>query len=419
MGLPAPSPEQEAALTALKDVALAGASATVGKVAAIQGALDAQQEVEDFQKETFDVLNDNIIGKYETERRWLDGQDIVGKIVEADVQQFAASGQGRLDNGGDFSPLRIAQFDGGPLTDEEPGLNELDLFDGQDVILTLLQTGFPGQVTLDNGANIKDAIDGASTTVNILDNLQNINPNDVLFVSGGGNSGFLKVLTASVGGNCVGEDTPPQLTEAACVLDNGTWTVEDSITFEWLLAPSGSIPALSDIGQKTFGGFTDLERTNQTASDSDFQGLMDSQLANLVTNFNNRKTALNNQIATNDTNEDDNLDANAKINSNASITAINGLLGVSAPGTMDVSDSGIVAINAEKDIRKPQVTQRVIDALAAGAVYYDQRFNTTEGRCRLNNGSIVLVNDLTKAKVDVVAGGAEAAALAGRYDDLL
>jgi hypothetical protein len=425
MGLPTPSPAQTAALTALKDVALAGASATAGKVAAIQGALDKQQDVEDFQKETFDTINDNIIGKYENERRWIDGQDIASKIVETDVQKFAnGDDSSRLWNGGDFSPTRIAQFDGGPLVALEQ-LNEIDLFTSQDTILQLLQSGYPGQTTISNGAEIFAEIDGNSNSVRIINNLEDIDINDVLFVSGGGNIGLLKVL--SVTGYCTGE-TPAEsgVDEPTCTANGGTWTENGDITFEYIITPAGTIPANSSIGQKTFGGFTDTERTNQIASDSDFQGIMNLFLGQLEDVFNNRIAALNNQISAIDSNEDDNIDLTAKTNCQTSIAAITALLGVTPPGTIDISDTGISDIDDEKDIRRPQALQRIADIAAAiafgasGALsYYDQRFNTTEGRCRLNNGSIVLLNDLTKAKSDVQAGGAEATALASRYDNLL
>lgn len=423
MGLPAPSPEQIAALTALKGVADAGVSAGPGKVAAIQSAIDAQQEVEDFQKATFDALNDDIIRRYEVERRWLDGQDIAAPIVEADLQTFAASGSGRLENGGNFAPLRIPEFDGGPLAALEAE-HESAQFTPQDTTLDLLQNGSPNPLLLDGGANIQDSINDLSTSLVVLDNTTTMNPGDSLVISGGGFTAIIQVDSVVTGGFCTPTATPD--TEAQCTIEAGVWTVTEQVNFTYLFKPGGTIPALSDIGQVTFSGFTNAERTSHVASAPSLQPIMDGLLNDLQAIFNKRITALNNQLAELGANQDDNLDAGATTKANTSKLAIQGFLGVTPPSTINISDIGITAINNEKAVRQPEITQRITDIAAAilfgeagTTSYYDVRFSTSEGRCRLNNGSIVLLNDLEEAKTGVQAGAVEAQGLSDRYDALI
>lgn len=419
MGIPSPSASQQQSLEQLKAVADAGVTAASDKVAAIETGLVKQQDIEDYQKIRFDALNDDIIGQYEKERKWIDGLAIANPIIENDIQQFANFNQGsRLWNGGDFAPVRIQQFDGGPLTFLETN-NELDLFETQNTLLELLQNGLPNQKTLDNGAEILSSINSASTTVKITGNIEPIAVGNVLFCEGGGNFAFMEVT--AVRGYCTGEDNPEQTTESTCLADNGTWIQYGEIDFTYKIAPQGTIPAGSPIGQKTFSGFTDAERTTKTANDPSFQKIMDSFLNQLDDNFDRRIIAMQNQINAIDANENDDIDLTAKSNAQDSINAVNGFLGLNPPTTIDISDSGIFDINAERDIRKPQAQQRITDIATeiSNGNFYDLRFNTAEGRCRLNNGSIVLLNDLQSAKTKAQEGGVEAGNLSSRYDELI
>lgn len=423
MALPTPNPDELAALTTLKAVADAGVSAGPGKVAAIQSAIDAQQEVENFQKATFDAVNDDIIRRYEVERKWLDGQDIAAPILEADLQSFANDGSGRLENGGDFAPLRIPEFDGGPLAAIETEF-ENSFFTPQDTTLDLLQNGSPSPLLLDGGANIQASIDDTSTSLVVLDNTTPITVGSSLVVSGGGFTAIIQVDSVVTGGFCTPTATPD--TEAQCTIEAGVWTVTETVNFTYLFKPGGTIPALSDIGQVIFSGFNNTERTNHVANDVALQPIMDGLLNDLKNIFNDRITALNNQLVELGANQDDNLDAGATTKANTSKLAIQGFLGITPIATIDISDTGITAINDEKAVRQPEITQRIIDIAAAIAFgesgtisYYDVRFNTSEGRCRLNNGSIVLLNDLEEAKAGVQAGAIEAQGLSDRYDALL
>lgn len=394
MGLPLPSPSQLLALQQLKAVAEAGALGAADKIAAMQGALDKQQEVEDYQKEVFDVVNDEIIRRYEVERRWIDGMDIANPIVEADVTAFAAGDTGgRLWNGGDFAPARIAEFDGTPLVALEPKY-ELTLFDEQDRILDWLQNGVPGQILLTLNSKIQAFIDANSTTLTITGNLVVINVGDLLFVEGNGFSALIEVTN---------------------------YTIGDIIDFIYIIPPTGVIPALSDIGQQTWIGFDDTERTNHIATDPVFQPFLDQLLDELHTNFDDRLIALNNQLTQIQANEDDGIDPDAETNVEDSIFAIDGFLGATPPSTIDISDVGIAAIEAEKAIRKPQAQARPgeIDTAIANGDYYDLRYNLVEGRARLNNGSLVLIADLESAIAGATQGGIEATNLAARYEALI
>ena len=432
MGLPVPSPSEIASLIALKAVADAGVVAGPIKEAAVQDALNKQQDVEDFQKETFDSLNDEIIRRYEVERRWLDGQDIVAPIVEVDITNFASRNTSeRLWNGGNFAPLRISEFDGTPLSvlESEP---EQDQFAPQDVIIDRLQNGIAGQIILDGTAIIQGAFTSISTQIIIENNTATININDKLFLSGGGFAAVVNVDAISSGGFCTGEpggapfSTNQADCEGAANGGPGTWTTADTIDITILVGPGGTIPSLSTIGQKQWSGFNNTERTNKVASDSDFQDLMDVLLVDLETIFNLRKVALQNQINELQNNDNDNLPASAETNAQTSITAIDSFLGVTPPSTINISNTGITAIDNEKATRSAQITQRFLDIVSEIGFgvdntdsYYNLRFKTSEGRCRLNNGSIVLINDLSSALSDIQAGTVEAQGLSDRYDALI
>lgn len=406
MGLPTPSPGEIAALTALKGIADAGVAAGPGKVAAIQSAIDAQQEVENFQKSTFDTVNDEIIRRYEVERRWIDGQDIAAPIVEADLQSFASrDGNGRLWNGGAFDPLRIAEFDGTPLAALEAD-NETDLFTNQDTILDQLQNGI-SSTTLTNGVT-NTAFNSSSTDGEVeSDSAGELVDGNFLLITSATDSALVKVIN-------VVESAGPSPFQYTFDID------------EYIAVPAGTIAIGSDAGVEDFAGFNNTERTNKTANDSFFQNIMDGLIGALETNFNDRKTALNNEKTELQTNLDDNLDAQAETDVDTSITVIDGFLGATPPSTIDVSDTGIAAIDTEKGIRETEITQRIIDIAAAIAFgeagtksYYDVRFETTEGRVRLNNGSIVLLNDLETSKSNAQIGAIEAQGLSDRYDALI
>lgn len=427
MGLPSPNPSQTQSLQELKAVADAGVQGAIDKEAAIQEAIDKQQDVEDYQKSLFDILNDEIFRRYEIEKRWLNGKDIVSPIVEADLQNFANEDiTSRLWNNGNFAPKRIDEFDGIPLVDLETE-HELSWFIPQDDAVDLLLNGIVGQILLTPGATTISSINDTSTSLSIKNNLVAISINDHLLISNGVNVAIVKVTsTPSIGGYCTGEDNPPQVTQPTCEADNGTWTVTNTMNIEMVLKPGATIAAGSPVGQTQYNGFNNTERTTKIASDPNLQVIMDNLLDELHNIFDKRITAMQNQLDEVQNNQDDNLPASIETNLNTSISALQGFLGVTPPSTIDVSDTGITAIGDEKAVRQPQATSRpsTIDtALAFGETgtksYYDVRFETSGSRCRLNNGSINLLKKLIQSKIDAQAGGLEAQALSDRYDNLV
>lgn len=425
MPLPTPSPQQVASLTALKAVADAGVTGADEKIAAIQTAIDVQQDAEDFQKSTFDALNDDIIRNYEMERRWIDGQLVENPIIEDDLQDFSnKETASRIWNGGQYTPARIDEFDGLPLAYQGDD-NEDKLFGMQDEVIDKLVNGIPGQILLSGTAVLATAIDENSTSMTVEGNTNPININDVILVLSGADAAVIKVTSATAGGYCTGEATPPQLTEPACTGDGGTWTNSDTIGFEYLIEPTGTLGIGTPVGQKTWSGFNNTERTNKTASDSDLQPILDSLLNSLRTVLEDRVVVLQNEIQAIQNNQNDLLPANVETDAQSSLTAVQGFLGVSPPSTIDISDTGLTAIDNEKSIREPQIIQRITDIAAEIATgdgsesFYDKRFNTASGRAHLANGSITLLRELNEAKAGNQAGKALAQGLSARYADLI
>lgn len=95
----------------------------------------------------------------------------------------------------------------------------------------------------------------------------------------GGGQGLLGIIDAIgpvSGGSCSGEDNPPQLTEAACLLDNGIWTPSSSegLTLIFLTDENVILPAGSTV--KNFHpGYSNAQRESATVSD--FLGAIKAQ----------------------------------------------------------------------------------------------------------------------------------------------
>jgi len=417
MSAPVLTPSQIIAITAAKNVADAGVIGAIDSAAAWNLAVIQQQEIDDALKAFFDFYDSDVVRRYETERRWLDGDEIALPVIEQDIIDFAEEDNtSRLWNDTKI-PERIDEFDGIPLvpTDDE---HENFLVPDQDVITGWLQS-FVAQITsFDVTALTTTALNLSSTTLSYeSDVVETLSVNDLLFI-GNGTDGFI-VQVDSIGGSCSGEDNPPQATQGACEADNGTWTIALGITI--LVGTTGTIALGAALGRKSYGGFDNTERTNKVANDSDFQSIMTALLDDLEFSFNRRKTVLNNQIIELQANDDSGLDATAETKAQASITAIDGFLGGSPTSSIDISDTGITAIEVETAARLIEVTARITaigTAITAGD-YFNLRYDSASDRARLDNGSLRLLNEYTKARDDANASSATAQGLSDRYDSLL
>jgi len=401
---PALTPQEEAAVQASKDVAEAGIAGADLQVTALEQQLDNHQLTEDAAKKFFDFQNDDIVRQYELERRHIDGLLVADPISEVDLQAFVdADASGRLWNGGAREPVRIAEFDGTPLaaTDDT---NEVDQLLAQAVILDRLQNGISGQIVLPGTVTSTTLLNAASTSLQITSDIaQTISIGNKLLVQNT-NEGIVITVTST-----------PILSGA-----QPPFIYDFSITVDFIQF-GDSIAATATVGATTFIGFTDGERTAQTAAPAWRQGFLDEDLFRLQTSLTKRQLALTNEITALQANQSDTLGSTPETQTNDSLTAVGGFLGGSPPGTIDISDTGITAFGVEDVLRTGQNTARV-PAIAAELVTedsFDLRFNFTVLRIDLGNGTLAILDKITASVAFAGDGKAAAQQLSDRYTEIL
>lgn len=409
-----PTPSQLAALTSAKNLADAGVQGADEKIAGYDQAIAAQQEIDDFMRATFEYYSDNIIRKYEIEKRKLNGYDIASPIIEQDLLDFASKDtECRLWNGTNLEPKRIAEFDGGPLVllDQE---GELVLFGKQDTYLSELISGVPGQVLLSSTLTTTD-LTSSSTSLSVLstDPLMVVNPNDVILITSGSDAAIVKVDSVAGGGSCAGE-TPPGsgTTKLICETNGGTWTPGPyTLGITIILPPIGTILAGAAAGAYIFSGFNNSERTTKIASQGWAQPIMTTLVSLLTTEVNSRKTSLQTELSSVQTNQDPGLNPLIVGIVNGAITRVNSLLGI------DISDTGIANFNNDKDLRIPEISARVSEiptAITAGD-FYNMRYSFSTSRAQLANGSLSMKLQLQDARQKAIDSKGAAQGLSDRY----
>lgn len=321
-------------------------------------------------KKFFDYYNDDIIGKYDSERRALNGAYIAAPITEADVQGPASlNGTWRTTPTSPVTDIvRITQFDGTPtLTDP---LNETQHIADQLVVETTLVSGY-GAIHFNPATCITDsALTSGSVTLKVKDptNPITIVTNDIFVVAGGGDLAVVKVTTVT---NDLGGDPPYKFT----------------LGIQILVPPSGTIASASSM--LAFTGFTNGERTTKTASNPQLQPLMNYLVAQLQARINNRKSRLVQELAALNTNQDpDGVSAIATAITN--VNTSNAFLTAYLVST-DISNAGLASLATERATRGGQITARVAQIIAAytGQTenYYNRRYTIANDRANTSRGT--------------------------------
>lgn len=336
-------------------------------------------------KKLFNYYNDDIISKYDDERKAQNGEYIDSPITEADIE-----GPATVDGSVRTTPttpitdiIRVPEFDGGPLlVDPE---NEQQHISDQADVEDVLVNGYPSGGGFNPlTAQTSSALTGASTSLDVTDatNPLTIGVNDIFLVIGLSDLTVVKVtsVTDNMGGN------PPY---------NFTYGIEI------LVPPSGTI--LSGANLAEFTGFSNSERTSKTASDSDEQPLMDYLVSQLELHINNRINRLDEQLAALSANQDPDGVAQistATTNVNNSKTFLTNYL-----LTTDISNTGLSSLASERASRGAEITSRLAEILAnyTGQTenYFDRRYqvandrgNTARGTLRLQKATEESVNQL-------------------------
>jgi len=426
MAAPSFTPTELAAIEAQRDLFLAGAANADAQIAGVDQAIADAEALDDAFKVQFDY-HDDVIRAYETERRYMDGMDIEeidynspqsppvlqSYLVEQDLLDFISGagrllyGDGSLDTA--FTPNRNASdnastpntydiWDGLPLALVDD-INETSQFGVQDEIIGVLQ----GQTAITLVATTTTTtLDINSTTVQLTAAAQQtIAPSDLIIIDDATDASLIEVITSTESGS------GPYLYDITLRMI----AIKSSVTL--------AIGAFAGINTGT--AFTNGERSTKTAAPSWRQSLLDGCLEILDNSLDTRKSALQSELSAVQSNENSNVPASVETNINTSISAIDGFLGVTPPSTIDISDTGITALNSEKTTRLAQIASRIAATPAeiAAEDNYDNRYTYAVNRAHLGNGTLTIVEKLEGMKAQLLVGKGAATEGAARYNALL
>ena len=370
MPKPIPTPDQITAINETVQGQTTMQTALNDSAALQDPEIDRATKVDQAFKDLFDWYNDKIIGKYDAEKKALNGVFVTSPVIEADI-----IGVGSNPPSGRLVPtppvqdiVRIPEFDGGN-TSVHSVYEQLHITNQADVEDKLVNGYGPGSYPMT--LTTTTALTPSSTTLELEDTAVAITivPNEVFIVADGGDIAVVKVVSITDTSM-----TPPPYTA--------------ELVIELLVPPSGTIASGATLD--SFTGFTNVERTNKVASDPDYQPLMDYYIAQLESHINARKARLAEQLLALGTNEDpdgisDIAIATTNIN-NSDLFLTNYLL------TTDISDTGLASLSSERSTRSGQITTRLaqINAAYTGQTenYYDARYSVANNRGNTSRGTL-------------------------------
>lgn len=387
---------------------LAERSKLVSSIEKRQEAIDAQDDVvaaatanDNSEKKAFDFYDIDVIGNYESEREELDGQYVDTPITKTELDNIGKliSTERAYPALPDTEPVRIDQFDGTPLiqTDNEiPGVVpdplspvQLDIepywVSKQGDRETWLQSGFGGtSPTITPTTFIVDAITPTTTQITVQTTVDTENPvfavgDTFVAIQGGNQVGILVTNIVSqvngdpLAGSCSGEDNPPQLDEASCLLDNGTWTSAPT-TYEAVLDVAILVPlslGASATIDETWAGFSNTDRTNKVDATDGYTNMLLAMIDDLELMIDSRKLTLDDQKTALQANGDSGLDPQAEIDVDAAIAVLDAW-----KVSKNVADSDLTTLSNERATRSPQITARIAAITAALPPFYDDRYTS-------------------------------------------
>lgn len=400
MAKPIPSPSQQAALQAEIAGNNAQSAALLDSVPLQDPIIAQKQEVDDAFQALFAYYNDNIIGKYDAERKAINGTYVTAPVVEADIIGVSSNPpSGRLVNNPPvYDIVRIPQFDAAGYDGIDINHEQQHITDQADVEDVLANGYGPGTYPLT--LETTTSLNSSSTTLSLEDAttaISGITPGTVFILTDSGQLAVVKVISTSVP---VGPPPPPYQLD---------------LVVELIVPPVGTIAAGATLD--SFEGFTDLERVNKLASDPDFQPLMNYLISELEDRINDRISRLNEQLAALAANEDEDGVADittATTNANASKTFLTNYL-----LTTDISDTGLASLASERSSRGSYLTSRLSQIMAAytGQTedYYEQRYQTANNRGNTQRGTLRALENAKSVKTTLQG---MAAGLAGANNAL-
>lgn len=404
MAAPTLTPAEIAQLEAEKAKQESSAATFLAAIPA-KDARAAELAVQDGSfKKFFDYYNDDIISQYDAERKEYDGLFIVDPIVEDDILKPANLEFHRTTPAlPDTDLIRIPEFDGGGTSTDT--VNEQQHITDQAPVEDLLKNGVSGTTPTVTATSLTaTALTALSTQLDMLDAVgpMSFTIGDQFVVHNGGTD--VAVLEVTGVTDNVGGDPPYDIT-----LD---------ITF--IVPPSGTIAIGSDVID-SFTGFTNTERTNKVATDSNLQPLMDSLIVSLEAVLTLRQARLAAEIVAIDLNQDPDGVAQlttAKTNAQTSDAFI-----VNYKISTDISDTGLASLASERGTRGGQITARIAEIVAnyTGQTenYYDRRYDTGNDRGSTSRGTLRLQKNAESGSTTAQAYADNAQAQVDAIDALL
>lgn len=323
-------------------------------------------------KKFFDYYKDDIIGKYDAEKKAISGSYIASPITEADVV-----GPANLNGAVRTTPtmpqtniIRVTEFDGGGLT--TTNLNEQKHITDQIPWEDHLVNGYTPQPTVTVTTLTLTDVDELSTTVDIEDAVDPISFSI-------GDYFVIKNLTDSV------------LVRVTSVTPGVAIPPPYSVTLgiQVIIPPADPILAGSDC--ITFSGFNNSDRTTKTPV-AYMQNIMNFLIDKLEEQINLRLDRLVEELAAVTTNLDP--DAVTQLATTASNIEDSQDFLTNYLITTDISDTGLGLLIAERVARSAQLVTRLsqISANYTGQTenYYNRRYQIANDRGNTSRGTLRL-----------------------------
>lgn len=353
-------------------------------------------------KKFFDYYNDDIIAKYDAERKAIIGDYIAAPITEADIE-----GPAHINGAVRTTPslpatdiIRVPQFDGLPIV--HTAVNETQHIADQIPWEDKLVNGYSPQPTVNVTTKSDTALTSGSTTLNIKDVTASftIANGDYFIVHDDTGTSALVLVTNAVPG--VGG--PPYTSV---------------LTITVVIPPVGTLASGSKVIK--FTGFTNVERTAKLPTIVALQNIMDFLIAKLQLELNNRVARINEELTALAANQDP--DGVAQITTattaaNTSKTFITNYL-----VTTVISDTGLGTLVTERGVRSPFLVTRVAQIIAnyTGQTknYYNERYNVANNRGNTSRGSLRLQFATADSASTLTSYAASSQAAADAFTGLL
>lgn len=390
MAKPTPTDDQQTAISAEVTRKTTQQQAFTTTAAGQDDEIARLGEVDQAFEDLFDYYNDDIIGKYDDERRAINGEFVISPITNTDIEAVASNPPtGRLIPTPPATDIvRIDEFDAAGYTGLD-GDNEQQHISDQAETEDILENGVSGTTpTLTATSLTNSALTSASVTLDMIDATgpMSFSIGDVFIVHDGG--------------------TDAAVVEVTGVTDNagGDPPYDFSLDIIIRVPPTGTLAAGSDT-EAPFDGFTDGERDTKTASDSDLQPLMDSLIATLEGLLNDRLDRIAEQLAALAANDDP--DGTSEISTatteaNDTDTFITNYL-----VTTDISDTGLASLASERGTRTTFLTTRLSEISDAYTMqtedYYEQRYQVANNRGNTQRGTLREQQNSQDVKDDALA----------------